>query len=503
MRIGFKISCLVALMLCLTLPFFTSCAKCKHKNTEWVVEEEAVCSVAGWHAKTCSDCGEVLAREQYTVKHQYENGACVICGAAEFGSEYLKFSAITLGGVEGYEVKGRGNSNETNVQIPALHNGKPVLSIAADAFRGSKTLASVAVSRNVQTIGKGAFADCTALVTVSFHEEGELTVLGEGAFAGCTALTAFSFPRGVTHVSDNLFAGCTALSEVTIHEGIVSLGANAFEECEAIAYAQHGNGKFLGTSEHPYLVFADVIDKSVTRFEVPEGTRLISAEAFSGCDRLEAVTLPEGVLSLGAYAFAGCASLADVAFPESLQLIGPYAFAGCTALSQIALPDGLLQLENHAFYGCTALSSLTLPDGIRAVGSFAFGMTAIPYTEWDGGKYVGNAQNPHLVLVDVAADVSTLTTHEHTRVIANGALAENVGSAKLTSLHIGPNVITVGSEALSGCAALEEITFAVTDGWYVAGRYAKNGTLQDVSSPGANADEMGGVKKYYYWYRLP
>lgn len=503
MKSRFKISCLAALTLCLTLPLFTSCAKCKHDNTEWVVEEEAVCSVAGWRAKTCSDCGEVIEREQYTVKHQFENGACTLCGAAEYGSEYLKFSAITLGGVEGYEVTGRGNSNETNVQIPALHNGKPVLSIAAGAFNGSKAIKSVFVSRNVQTIGKEAFAGCTALLAVTFHEESELTVLGEGAFSGCAALQAFSFPLGVTHVSDSLFAGCTSLAEVVVHDGIVSLGADAFEECESILYAEHGNAKYLGTSGNPYLIFAGVIDKSVTHLELPEGTRLVGASAFSGCDGILSITLPDGVLSLGAYAFAGCTALGEVIFPESLQTIGSYAFAGCTALSEISLPNSLWQLEDHAFYGCTYLSSLSLPSGIRTVGSFAFGMTALTYTEQGGGKYVGNTQNPYLALVDAVEGITSLAVHEGTRVIANGALAENAGNASLTSLYIGESVITVGSEALNGCAALEEVTFAVTDGWYVAGGYAKNGTSQDVSSPTANAEEMRGVKKYCYWYRLP
>lgn len=503
MKIGIKISCLAALVLCLTLPFFTSCSKCKHKNTEWVVEKEAVCSVAGWRARTCSDCGEVTEREQYTVRHQYENEICMICGAAEYGSEYLKYGTVTVRGVEGYEVKGRGNSSETNVQIPALHNGKPVLSIAAGAFQNSTTLVSVLVPRNVQVIGESAFAGCKALASVTFHEESELTVLGEGAFAGCTALEAFAFPRGVTRISDDLFAGCTALSDITVHEGIVFLGANAFEECEAIAYTRHGNAKYLGTKEQPYLIFAGVVDKSVTHLEVPEGTRLLGAGAFSGCDRLLSVTLPGGVLSLGAYAFAGCTSLSAVTLPDSLQIIGSYAFAGCTALAGLSLPSNVWQIEDHAFYGCTSLSGVSLPSGIRTVGAFAFGMTALSYTEWGGGKYVGNDQNPYLVLADVGQGVTALTVHGDTRVIADGALAENAGNAKLASLYIGESVITVGAEALSGCAALEELTFAVTEGWYVAEGYAKNGTLQDVSSPTANADEMGGVKKYYYWYRLP
>lgn len=501
MKACLKCLCLSALALCLVLPLFAACGACKHASTEWVVESKATCSVAGWRAKICSDCSEVVEREQYTVGHEYTDGACSMCGAAQYGEKYLKYSEITIGDVAGYEVTGRGNSTAVALEIPPLHNGKPVLSVADSAFAGDLLLTSVFVSRNVQRIGTGAFAGCTALEEITFHEQSELTAIGDGAFTGCTALEAFSFPLGVSVISDDLFKDCTALSSIVLHDGITALGDSAFDGCAAIVYAEHGGAKYLGTENFPYLILAAVIDKDVTAFTVQSGTRIIGTTAFVGCDRLSSVTLPEGLLSIGSYAFVGCSSLESVALPESLKTIGPHAFASCGSMTAIEIPGGVTGIGDHAFYGCSLLSSLEMSSGIKTVGAFAFAMTAIGYTEWGGGKYVGNAQEPYLVLVDAGEGITALTVHGDTRVVADGALAENVSNAALTSLYIGESVITLGKEALSGCAALTEVTFAVQDGWLVAEQYEKDAVLRDVGDPAANAAALKGAYKNYYWYR--
>ena len=501
MRACLKCLCLSALALCLVLPLFTACGACKHESTEWVEESEATCSVAGWRAKICSDCSAVLEREQYTVGHEYVEGVCSMCGAAQYAEQYLKYSEITLGDVAGYEVTGRGNSTAVALEIPPLHNGKPVLSVADGAFGGDLLLTSVFVSRNVQRIGAGAFEGCTALEQITFHGQSELTAIGEGAFEGCVALEAFSFPLGVSAISDDLFKDCTALSDVVLHDGITSLGDSAFEGCAAIVYAEHEGAKYLGTENFPYLILASVIDKSVTAFTVQSGTRIIGTSAFAGCNALSTLSLPEGLLSIGSYAFAGCGSLEAVVLSESLKTIGSHAFAACISVTEIELPDGLTGIGDHAFYGCSTLSSLEMSSGIKTVGSFAFGGTALTYAQWGGGKYVGNAQNPYLVLVDAGEGITALTVHGDTRVVADGALAENVNNAALTSLHIGENVITLGKEALSGCAVLTEVTFATGDGWLVAEQYEKNAVSRDVTNAAANAEALKGAYKNYYWYR--
>ncbi len=501
MKTKLKMLRLLAVLCCLALPLLTSCGECKHKETEWIDEIEATCAVAGTRVKTCTKCGAEVDREQYSTGHRYQSGACIYCGRAELGSNYYEYREITLDGVTGYEVVYYGNSTAVNVEIPALRNGKPVLSVAAGAFQNNKNITSLTVSRNVRQIGEGAFAGCELLETVTFHESSELTVIGESAFAGCVALRSFAFPVGVTAIPALLFEGCTALTTVVLHDGILSLGEDAFADCENIAYSEVDDAKYLGTENTPHLLFVCVTDKTVTDFTVPADTKIVGAGAFAGCTELETVSLPEGVLSLGISAFSGCEALQEITLPATLQKIEPYAFAGCTALRSIDIPVATAHIGEHAFDGCAALSEIILPNGVKTVGSFAFLGTALTYTEAGGGKYLGNAENPYVVLVDTVAEITALTIHDETRVIANGALADSNAVGDLTVIEIGANIQTIGTLAFAGCTSLAEVTFAAGEGWLAAMTYEENAVAMTVSDPAANAAALTGAYKYYYWYR--
>ncbi len=501
MKAKLKMLGLSAVLCCLTLLMLTSCGDCKHKETEWIDEVEATCAVAGTRVKTCKKCGAEVDREQYSTGHRYQSGACIYCGRAELGSSYYEYREITLDGVAGYEIVYYGNSTAVNAEIPALRNGKPVLSVAAGAFENNKNITSLTVSRNLKQIGEGAFAGCVLLETVTFHESSELTVIGAGAFAGCTSLQSFAFPVGVTAIPELLFDGCTALITVVLHDGIRSLGEEAFADCDNIAYSEADGAKYLGTQTSPHLLFVGVTDKTVTDFTVPADTRIIGAGAFAGCAALETVTLQEGLLSIDSSVFSGCTALQAITLPATLQKIGSYAFAGCAALQAVDIPDDTAHIGEHAFDGCAALSEIILPNGVKTVGSFAFLGTALTYAEVGGGKYLGNAENPYLVLVNAAADLTVLTIHAETRVIANGALADSHAAGALTSIEIGANIRTIGTLAFAGCTSLTAVTFAVDEGWLVAEGYEKTATAMTVSDPAANAAALRGVYKYYYWYR--
>lgn len=496
MKNTLKIVAIAALLLvcCAAL---AACGKCKHKKVEWVVTVEATCSVAGTKAQTCVDCGEVVKTEQYETDHQYQVGYCLFCGKAKYGSEYLQYGEITLGGVTGYELVGVGNSTAIELVIPALKNGKPVLSVAEGAFAGNENIVSVSFGPNVLQIGANAFSDCSELVSVTFPEKSELRLLGTSAFAGCTALESFAFPTGVSEISAMLFEGCTSLEEIVLHDGIYSLGEGAFSDCTAIEYEELDGAKYLGTAQTPHLLLAGVLDKTVTSFEIPADTRIIGAEAFSGCTALEEVTFPEGVRSLGAYAFAGCSALSAVTLPMSLQKIEAYAFAECVMLAEISVPAATATIGERAFYKCTSLTAISLPNGIETLGALAFYDAALTPLSHEGGLYLGNTENPYLVLIGVEATAVSLTVHGDTRVIADSALS----GTNLTSLHVGESVITIGVRALDGCIALSGVTFAVTEGWKYAAVKDVAAVAVTVTDAAANAAALTGLYKYYCWYR--
>lgn len=490
--------CAATALICLLLLSLVACGECRHKQTEWVTEREGTCTVVCIEAEKCLKCGETVKTREVVVNCAYEEGVCVYCGEARYGSDYLTYREITLNGETGYEVVDRGNRGEKNLKIPALYRGKPVLAIAAFAFEEADELLTLTVGSNVQVIGDAAFRGCGALTSVQFAEGSELLSLGREAFAGCTALSAFAVPAGVRHLPARLFEGCTALAEVLLHDGLLTFGDDAFLECEALTY-KTGNGmSFLGTKENPYLALMHV-ERTATAVAVPDSVVIVASGAFNGCTALGSVTLPEGVLSLCSYAFAGCTTLSELTLPTTLTRIGEYALAGCETLAALDLPAGLTEIGTGAFRGCTQLSSLSLPDTLRYVGELAFFGTALPLAaDGGGGKYLGNAQNPYFLLVEVAdRAAASLTVNESTVVIAGGALA----STALSSLHLPAAVTVIGVRALAGCEALTAVTFATATGWNLR-EYAV-GEDKAISTDDAAAAAVALAVTYanFYWQR--
>ncbi|MBE6580222.1 MAG: leucine-rich repeat domain-containing protein [Ruminococcaceae bacterium] len=489
---GFCVIPLLLLLLCALV----ACAPCKHKDAEWEVVTEATCTVAGTKHKVCADCGEVVETKQYETGHVYQAGYCKFCGRAQYDNQYFVYEEVVVNGEEGYELVDMGNSKALAVEIPPLKNGKPILSVADRAFMG-KDITSVHFGKNVQRIGERAFAECESLETVTFTDTSELTSLGVAAFEGCVKLKSFAFPAGVTVISARLFSGCTALKTVTLHDGIRALDEEAFADCEAIDYAQENGAKYLGTETAPHLFLVAATDTSLTSFAVPQDTRIIASGAFSGCAALQSVALPEGLLAIGPYAFAACTVLENLQFPTTLERIDQYAFAECTTLQAVTIPQNVAHIGAHAFDKCTALSSVFLPTGLRTLGEFAFYMTDVEPVAYGGGLYLGNTQNPYLVLIGAEQGATSLTLHADTAVVADSAL---VGSA-LTSFVGGAGLVTIGVRAFASCYSLASVTITPQTGWKTSEIYGQGGIDVSFGDAADNAARLAGIEAYQYWYR--
>lgn len=484
-------------LLCLITLTLAAC-ECKHKDTEWDVDREATCAVAGTKKQICTKCGEVLATDFYQVGHMYEEGNCIYCRKAQYDSSYLIYNRITLDGIEGYEVAGRGNCSEYDLVIPSMHGSLPVLSVAEGAFMNEQRFTSVAFGVNIRRIGARAFYRCEALTAVSFADGSKLTSFGVEAFWGCKSLQSFTVPAGVQVLPGGLLSGCTALQTLTLPDGLTAMEDYALSECTSLTGTVYEGLRYLGTEQAPYMILYGVADKTATSFTVPNGVKFIASNALGGCTKLTGITLPEGIVSIGAYAFSGCGALAALTLPTSVKTVGEYAFAGCKAFTAVTLPEGLQQLGMGAFRDCLRLSSVTLPSTLRVLGASAFlGCPALQMNIYEGGKYLGNAANPHFVLVEAADRGATaIQLHQNTVVIANGALS---GTA-ITAVVIPASVVTIGQGAFSG-AAITAVTFAATEGWQIAAKYGEAATPRDVTSSAANAAAFLGDCKDFYWYK--
>jgi len=108
-----------------------------------------------------------------------------------------------------------------------------------------------------------------------------------------------------------------------------------------------------------FAIKGDVLVKYVggeKRVRVPDVTRIIGEEAFSGAD-IESVVLPTSLVEIEDYAFEQCARLKSIVIPEGVWKLGFGVFDGCDSLRVVTLPAGFRSIEDvgFAFADCRAL----------------------------------------------------------------------------------------------------------------------------------------------------
>ncbi|MBE6534120.1 MAG: leucine-rich repeat domain-containing protein [Ruminococcaceae bacterium] len=130
-------------------------------------------------------------------------------------------------------------------------------------------------------------------------------------------------------------------------------------------------------------------------------------------------------------------------------------------LEEIIIPDTydgkpVTSILDNAFNGGTYLKKISIPDSITSVGENAFyGCEKLEYNEYDNALYLGNENNPYLILVKTKnSAITRCTVNEKTVAICNNAFE---GCSQLETLSIPNTVKSIGSKAFYGCDAVQEI----------------------------------------------
>lgn len=402
---------------------------------EWKIVKQPTTVEDGEQQQICSVCEDVLASEILPA----------------LGSQGLVY-AINPDGVT-CTVMGRGSCTDSEIVIPSVIDSYTVIAIERYAFSYDDALTALKIPGSVQTIGESAFWGCDALESITLAEG--LKEIEYEAFMSCDALTSVTLPSTVTYVSSSAFVD----------------GSVIYREYEGCYY--------LGTEENPYLILIKVIDSDITSATVHEDCRIIADYAFSSCgnlteltlgqnvtticsdafyrcDSLQTLTIPDSVTEIGESAFYGCSSLTELHIGASLTHIGDRVFESCTSLVSVTVPETVKSIGYRAFARCSKLETISLPDGIEIVEDSAFGENGkLLYTKLQNGYYLGNEQNPFLVLMNVDGYQSSFTVHEDCKVIGGNAFENH---SYLKSIEIPEGIVSIGSYAFSYCTKLESVT---------------------------------------------
>ena len=328
-----------------------------------------------------------------------------------------------------------------------------VIKINDKVFADNTNLTVVTLSEGLVEIGAYAFYGCQNLESVAFPES--LTTLGDDAFISCKLLKTIKIPFGVTTIPYRCFFGCSSLESVTIPEGVTAIGDDAFGSC------------------------------NLNALTLPESLEKIGSHAFSYNRVLKSVNIPAKVKTIGAHAFYNC-GLTELLIPEGVQTIDNYAFE-YNSLQNLTLPSTITSIGDEAFrYNsdfqsiiCNAATPPTLGDNaFRSNISIKVPMASIvAYRQAEGWKNFTNYYGG-----EVVADGITYRIDENgaTIIAAEATLTEaNIPSSvefegnqyavtkindkafsdntNLTAVTLPESVVTLGSDAFSGCQSLKTI----------------------------------------------
>lgn len=196
----------------------------------------------------------------------------------------------------GYIVSGIGTCTDTEIVIPPVYNGLPVVSLAGSAFKNNTNITSVIIPDSVTGAG-----------------------VGQDVFSGCTSLTSATIGNGVTFMGWGMFNGCRNLTNVTIGSNVTTIGNGAFNSC-----------------------------KSLTNITIPDSVTTIGSAAFYNCTSLKSIVIPDSVKQFGSSVFQECTSLKTIVlFPETPPTLGS-TNAIPTTISTIYVPQSAKEVYKTA-----------------------------------------------------------------------------------------------------------------------------------------------------------
>ncbi|MBQ7378347.1 MAG: leucine-rich repeat domain-containing protein [Clostridia bacterium] len=305
-------------------------------------------------------------------------------------------------------------------------------SISDFAFHGCNSLTSVTISDSVTSIGNYAFYGCTGLTSIVIPNS--VISIGYNAFYHCTSLMSVTIGKSVTSIGKAAFEDCTELKNITIPNSVTSIGENAFDGCISLEYNVYEGVNYLGNSDYPYLILINPVDPKLNSYTLHENTRIIYEDAFRGCTGLTSIILPDSITSIGASAFYKCTGLTSIIIPEGVTNLGESVFSSCTNLMSITIPDSVTSVGVTAFYKCTSLE----------------------YNVYEGVNYLGNSNNPYLILINpVDPKLNSYELHENTKIIYYAAFRY---CTNLTNIAVPNSVTSIGDSVFSGCSDLTSIT---------------------------------------------
>ena len=375
-----------------------------------------------------------------------------------------------------------GCSGLTSVTIP-----DNVRSIGKLAFNGCSQLVSISIGAGVNVIGGDAFEACNALNSVyitdlsawcniefnnnpllygaKLYLNGQtlkdevilpntVTSLGNYALLGCNEITALIIPDSVKTVGYMALSGCSALKSLTIPFVGSSLKINEEDTRYPFGYI-FGPHRYEGGVEVKQWSSSGNKTYQVTYY-VPATLKKVTVlggnlnfSSFDDCNMIEELTVGEDVVGIDGNAIRELDGLKTVYWNATYCVFNESNYTFNPAIkyvnADLIIGGNVKQIPARAFYGWIGLRNVTIPDSVDGIGQHAFydcGQS-VNYNEYNNGLYLGNPNNPYMILVKTTStDITSLIVHDKTTIILYDAYS-NCNNLQYTEYG---NALYLGSE---------------------------------------------------------
>ena len=429
---------------------------------------ESVTSIGEDAFDHCSKLTEINV-ENTNTNYTSENGVLfdkakttlICCPDGKTGT-YIIPNSVTSIGDKAFDFC----SNLTSVTIP-----NSVTRIGHFAFYGCSGLTSVTILNSFPSIGADAFDGFSSL---AYNEYDNSYYLGndENPYlwlikAKSTDITSCEINENCKYIYNDAFSSCSSLKSVTIPNSVTNIGEHPFYGCSSMQSIT-----LPYVFEHHIGYMFDGCDIDIWVDEPVDGNpNVITTRSYSIPSTLKSITVNGGKIPYEA--FCKCNNLTSLTITESVTSIDEFAFYGCTidtltyntkAFSRLSggivqtviIGDSITEIAEWAFYGKDCLTSIIIPNSVTKIGNDAFAdCENLTYNVYDNANYLGNDDNPYLVLVAAKdKDIKSCDINFRCRIIYDDAF---YGCKQLSAILIPDLVLNFSGYAFARCDNLTSI----------------------------------------------
>ena len=382
--------------------------------------------------------------------------------------------------------------------------------IPAHAFEWCKNISKIGIPSSVTSVGESAFGNCGKEIEIyceanaqpaqwnaQWNADGANVswqcALDENfiyADAARTTIVVYggnaeqlTIPSSVTTINANAFVDCDdVLKLVRIRKTVTNIAEDAFRNCYYTEMYCEAKKKPAGYANgwcdcgicvweceiDDNYIFADAAKTTITTYTgeggdvvIPNNVSKLDNDAFYNCDKITSVTIPASVTSIGDRSFCRCKNLKSINVENGnknyVSIDGVLYSADRKTLlfypegkdTSFDIPDFVENISDCAFEGNATLRSVNIPSSVKKVGSSPFhDCYSLTYNHFDNAKYLGNRENPYLILM--AADTTAITSceiHANCQIIYRSAFFT---CRKIASLNIPKSIKNIGFNAFVG-----------------------------------------------------